>query len=108
MILLEISGQQGLTVRYRCGRCNELPPVLYLKNLSADESREKFSWLSWADKVMQRIREMEVLAINTNITAGKMSVPIWEKYMLTVDEAVQYFGIGEKKIRSLIAENMNT
>ena len=51
---------------------------------------------------------MEVLAINTNITAGKMSVPIWEKYMLTVDEAVQYFGIGEKKIRSLIAENMDT
>ena len=83
-------------MRYRCGRCNELPPVLYLKNLSADESREKFSWLSWADKVMQRIREMEVLAINTNITAGKMSVPIWEKYMLTVDEAVQYFGIGKE------------
>ena len=24
---------------------------------------------------------------------GKM-VPIWKKYMLTVDEAVQYFGIG--------------
>lgn len=96
-------------MRYRCGRCNELPPVLYLKkDLSADESWEKFSWLSWADKVMQRISEMEVLAINTNITAGKMSVPIWEKYMLTVDEAVQYFGIGEKKIRSLIAENMNT
>ena len=22
-------------------------------------------------------------------------VPIWEKYMLTVDEAVQYFGISE-------------
>ena len=35
-------------------------------------------------------------------------VPIWEKYMLTVDEAVQYFGIGEKKIRTLIAENINT
>ena len=25
--------------------------------------------------------------------------------MLTVDEAVQYFGIGEKKIRMLISEN---
>ena len=25
-----------------------------------------------------------------------------------VDEAVQYFGIGEKKIRTLIAENINT
>ena len=42
---------------------------------------------------------MEVLIID-NIEAkmkGKM-VPIWEKYKLTVDEAVQYFGIGEKKI----------
>ena len=29
------------------------------------------------------------------------TVPIWEKYMLTVDEAAQYFGIGEKKIRML-------
>ena len=28
--------------------------------------------------------------------------------MLTVDEAVQYFGIGEKKIRTLISENMGT
>ena len=37
-----------------------------------------------------------------------LSVPIWEKYMLTVDEAVQYFGIGEKKIRTLIAENIDT
>ncbi len=38
----------------------------------------------------------------------RKNVPIWEKYMLTVDEAVQYFGIGEKKIRTLIAENINT
>lgn len=35
-------------------------------------------------------------------------VPVWEKYMLTVEEATQYFGIGEKKIRSLIAENIDT
>ena len=35
-------------------------------------------------------------------------VPIWEKYMLTVDEAVQYFGIGEKKIRMLIAYHSDT
>lgn len=45
---------------------------------------------------------MEVKEIN------RKNVPIWEKYMLTVDEAVQYFGIGEKKIRTLIAENINT
>ena len=35
-------------------------------------------------------------------------VPVWEKYMLTVDEAVQYFGIGEKKIRMLISEHLNS
>ena len=45
---------------------------------------------------------MEVRDIN------RKTVPIWEKYMLTVDEAVQYFGIGEKKMRMLIAENINT
>lgn len=52
---------------------------------------------------------MEVFIID-NIEAkmkGKM-VPIWGKYMLTVDEAVQYFGIGEKKIRMLISENTDT
>ena len=52
---------------------------------------------------------MEVFIID-NIEAkmkGKM-VPIWEKYMLTVDEAVQYFGIGEKKIRMLISENVDS
>lgn len=36
------------------------------------------------------------------------NVPIWQKYMLTVDEATQYFGIGEKKIRNLILENVDT
>lgn len=43
-----------------------------------------------------------------NKTTKNNSVPIWQKYMLTVDEAVQYFGIGEKKIRTLIAENLDT
>lgn len=37
-----------------------------------------------------------------------LCVPIWEKYMLTVEEATHYFGIGEKKIRNLIAENIGT
>ena len=46
-----------------------------------------------------------------NIHGAKVKrayVPIWEKYMLTVEEATQYFGIGEKKIRSLIAENSDS
>ena len=39
---------------------------------------------------------------------NNQNVPIWQKYMLTVDEATQYFGIGEKKIRNLISENVDT
>lgn len=37
-----------------------------------------------------------------------LCVPVWRKYMLTVEEATHYFGIGEKKIRNLIAENIGT
>ena len=29
-------------------------------------------------------------------------VPLWEKYALTVDQAAEYFGIGQKKIRNMI------
>lgn len=36
----------------------------------------------------------------------KEKVPIWEKALLTVPEASEYFGIGEKKIREL-AEKPN-
>ncbi len=35
-----------------------------------------------------------------------MSVPIWEKYMLTVREASEYFGIGEHKLRDLLDNNV--
>ena len=33
------------------------------------------------------------------------SIPIWEKYALTVEEAAQYFQIGENKLRRLLDEN---
>lgn len=32
----------------------------------------------------------------------KKSVPVWEKYLLSVEQAADYFGIGQKKLRSLI------
>lgn len=35
----------------------------------------------------------------------KTVVPLWHKHLLTVQEASQYFNIGEKKIRQLIQEN---
>jgi len=34
------------------------------------------------------------------------TIPVWEKYTLSVEEAAEYFRIGESKLRRLI--NMNT
>lgn len=36
---------------------------------------------------------------------GNMNVPVWEKYTLTIEEAAQYFRIGENKLRKLAEEN---
>lgn len=35
------------------------------------------------------------------------SVPLWEKYVLTIDEAMAYFNLGEKKLRMLINEHIS-
>lgn len=34
-------------------------------------------------------------------------VPIWEKYSLSVEEAAEYYGIGEKRLRGIAAEHYN-
>lgn len=34
-----------------------------------------------------------------------VDVPVWEKYVLSVEEAAVYFRIGENKLRELIAAN---
>ena len=35
-------------------------------------------------------------------------IPIKDKFYLTIDEASEYFGIGEKKLRKIVAENLNS
>lgn len=35
----------------------------------------------------------------------KIQIPIWEKYALTIEEAAQYFNIGENKLRKMAEEN---
>ncbi|ENY8862655.1 excisionase [Clostridioides difficile] len=35
-------------------------------------------------------------------------VPIWEKYTLSIKEASRYFRIGEKKLRKLAEENLDS
>lgn len=34
-------------------------------------------------------------------------IPYWEKYMLTLREAAEYFHIGEKKMRQIVDNNMD-
>lgn len=33
------------------------------------------------------------------------SVPIWQKYTLTIEEAAKYFRIGQRKLRQIAEEN---
>lgn len=35
-------------------------------------------------------------------------VPIKDKFCLTIDEASEYFGIGEKKLRKIVSENLES
>ena len=36
-----------------------------------------------------------------------MQIHIWEKYTLTIEEAAEYFRIGETKLRKIVSENKN-
>jgi hypothetical protein len=38
---------------------------------------------------------------------GTCEIPYWEKYMLTLREAAEYFHIGEKKMRQIVEDNLN-
>ena len=35
----------------------------------------------------------------------RVPVPIWRKYSLSVEEACEYFGVGEKRLYALIHEH---
>ena len=39
---------------------------------------------------------------------NNIDVPIWEKYTLSIEEASRYFRIGEKKLRKLAEENLDS
>ena len=41
------------------------------------------------------------------MVSKNISLPWWEKYTLTVEEASDYFGIGEKVLRRFLNEHKN-
>lgn len=50
---------------------------------------------------MQTTKTTEI----NEIEEMKTEIPIWRKYTLTIEEAADYFRIGQRKIRSIIAQN---
>ena len=40
--------------------------------------------------------------------SNETQVQIQDKFFLTIDEASAYFNIGEKKLRKLVSENLNS
>lgn len=46
-----------------------------------------------------------MLEMNSTVETGKTTLPIGEKYMLTIREAAVYFNIGIKKMRRLAEDN---
>lgn len=34
-----------------------------------------------------------------------VTIPIWERYTLSIEEAAAYFRIGENKLRKIVSEN---
>lgn len=51
---------------------------------------------------MEKVNYQEQYRINN------VDVPIWKKYLLTIEEASKYFRIGENKLRKLAEENLNS
>ncbi|MBO3443852.1 excisionase [Clostridium sp. CCUG 7971] len=35
----------------------------------------------------------------------KKDIPVWEKYILTIEEASKYFNIGHNKLRKMVESN---
>lgn len=52
---------------------------------------------------MQTTKTTEI----NEIEEMKAEIPIWRKYTLTIEEAADYFRIGQRKIRKIIAQNPN-
>lgn len=49
----------------------------------------------------------DILTAEEAAEALRIEIPYWEKYMLTLREAAEYFHIGEKKMRQIVDENMD-
>nr|DAE85371.1 MAG TPA: excisionase [Bacteriophage sp.] len=93
-------------IEYYMLKCNftEEEEKIFLmlsKGKTATEISEK---LSLSESTVNRRIKNIMSKVNEVITMKENGVPIWEKVMLTVEEASQYSNIGVNKISSLLNE----
>lgn len=93
-------------IEYYMRECNftEEEEKIFLmlsKGKTATEISEK---LSLSESTVNRRIKNIMSKVNEVITMKENGVPIWEKVMLTVEEASQYSNIGVNKISSLLNE----
>lgn len=69
-----------------------------------EEAAEISEKLSLSESTVNRRIKNIMSKVNEVITMKENGVPIWEKVMLTVEEASQYSNIGVNKISSLLNE----
>ena len=50
--------------------------------------------------------DSKIKEANRSEKEKKNSLPIWHKYLLTIEEAAEYYGIGEKRLRRIAADNV--
>ena len=69
---------------------------------------------AWQAQEYNRIRSASAQRGGTSaikkaetVCTDKYEIPVWRKYTLSVQEAAQYFRIGDKKLKKLIDENPN-
>lgn len=75
----------------------------HTEELPGEEPAEAFSQ---REELISEPVPSDNIRINNKalVTPG---IPIWEKYTLTIQEAAEYFRIGENKLRDIVKENRN-
>lgn len=48
---------------------------------------------------------MIVISGGMHMERNNRLVPVWEQFNLTIEEAAQYFRIGEKRLRQIVSEH---
>ena len=58
--------------------------------------------------LQEKINQANALELKPSVNVSKIednSIPLWQRYSLSVPEAAKYFGIGEGRIYQIIAEH---